>query len=150
MSESRSLEPEKKSEGFRQGAVLTVTMNARGPDDPADPEHAGELSRKLQEWRVEPVIPADFQREVWHRIAARQAEPFWRPLTAWLEGMAARPAAAMAFVLTGVAAGLMVGREKAQVAAVESWRVLEERYAHSVNPASRHVDYVNHLNHSVE
>lgn len=43
-------------------------------------EPAGDLAGKLNAWKVTPAVPADFQREVWQRIAAResaQEEPQW-------------------------------------------------------------------------
>jgi hypothetical protein len=37
----------------------------------SEPEE--DLSGKLRAWKVSPPLPPDFQREVWQRIAAREA-----------------------------------------------------------------------------
>lgn len=52
--------------------VLNSGMNNREP--------AEGLAGKLDAWKVAPPVPADFQREVWQRIATREAareEPHW-------------------------------------------------------------------------
>jgi hypothetical protein len=55
--------------------VLYVFMKTPPPDN---------LDAKLNAWEVNPRVPASFQREVWQRIASRQAareEAFWPRLT---------------------------------------------------------------------
>lgn len=117
-------------------------MSGKSPNDSDD------LSPMLKAWRVDVSVPAGFQREVWHRIAARQSEreeSRWRRVGTWLERIVMRPAVAVAIVLSGMGIGVMIARDKAQVESTAYWRGLEERYANSVNPAGRHVDHMNDL-----
>jgi len=96
-----------------------------------------ELPRKLSAWKVEPHIPARFQREVWQKIAARQAareEAFWPSLLRWLSLQMARPLyAATTFALL-LGAGVSFAHTQAQESNTRTWKQLEQRYADSVNP----------------
>lgn len=96
-----------------------------------------ELSRKLSAWKVEPRIPAGFQREVWHRVAARQAardDAFWPSLLCWLSLHMARPVYAATVFALLLGSGIGYAHLQAQEANARTWKTLEERYADSVNP----------------
>jgi hypothetical protein len=97
---------------------------------------------------VKPQLPADFQREVWHRIAAEQAAgedmpaaPAWQ---AWLSHWFARPAFAPALLVVSLTSGFLIARFEAQRTNERSWHLLEERYAAAVNPLARQVEHLNH------
>ena len=105
-------------------------MNSFDPDD---------LSAKLRAWKVEPQVPASFQREVWQRIAIRQTareEAFWPNLARWFFRQLTRPQYAFAFVLLSLTAGLGLAHVQAQDANTRHWKALETRYATSVDPLS--------------
>ena len=96
-----------------------------------------ELSLKLRAWTVDPQIPSGFQREVWQRIAARQAtreEAFWPALVQWLVGLLARPQYAVALVALSLGASVAVAHVQAQDSNAKTWKALEARYASSVDP----------------
>lgn len=96
-----------------------------------------ELSRKLRAWRVEPQVPAGFQREVWQRIAAQRVtgeNAFWPSLPGWLAAQFTRPRHAVALAAVMLLAGLGLGQARAQELNVKNRKTLEARYADSVNP----------------
>lgn len=102
----------------------------------SDPE-PHELSRKLRTWKVEPQIPAGFQREVWQRIATRQAardDAFWPAMLRTLSVLMARPQYAFALFAVMLSLGLGIAHVQAQESNAQNWKVLETRYADSVNP----------------
>ena len=99
-----------------------------------------ELQKKLQTWRVDIDVPADFQREVWSRIAAREAVaggsawPTWVKRLFSSETLFSTPRLALAAVtislLLGAGTGLVeTGRSNAAV-----WKHLENQYVQSINP----------------
>lgn len=96
-----------------------------------------DLPRKLSAWKVEPQIPAGFQREVWQRIATRQGareDAFGPSLLRWLSLQLARPVyAATVFVLL-LGSGVSFAHMQAQESNSRNWKQLEQRYADSVNP----------------
>lgn len=98
----------------------------------------GELSAKLRTWKVQPEVPTSFQRDVWHRIATRQAgriEAFWpRTLRLFLHQLA-RPLYAVALIVLSISASLGVAHVQAREARANQWKVLEARYAASIDPA---------------
>lgn len=105
-------------------------MNASDSDD---------LSAKLQAWTVEPQVPGSFQRGVWQRISARQAarrESFWPQLLAWASAQLARPLYALAFVIVTLSASIGVAHIHAQDTNARLDKILEARYAASVDPLS--------------
>jgi hypothetical protein len=99
-----------------------------------------ELQEKLQAWRVDIDVPVDFQREVWSRIAAREAVdggPAWLTWVKRLlssEALFSTPRLALAAVtislLLGAGTGLVeTGRSNTAV-----WKHLENQYVQSINP----------------
>lgn len=96
-----------------------------------------ELRPKLSAWKVNPQIPAGFPREVWQKIAARQAareDAVGPSLLRWLSLQMARPVyAGMAFVLM-LGTGVSYAHKEAQESNARNWKQLETRYADSVNP----------------
>ena len=99
-----------------------------------------ELQKKLQAWRVEIGATDDFQREVWSRIAAREAVdggPAWLTWVKRLlssETLFSTPRLALAAVtislLVGAGTGLVeTGRSNTAV-----WKHLENQYVQSINP----------------
>ncbi len=96
-----------------------------------------ELSRKLCAWKVEPQIPIGFQREVWQRIAAQQTahdDAFGPSLVRWISAQFARPQHAVALIAVMLMSGLGIAHVQAQDSNAKNWKVLEARYADSVNP----------------
>ncbi len=96
-----------------------------------------DLSRKLSGWKVEPQIPVGFQREVWQRIAARQAardDAFWPALLRWLSVLLSRPRYAVGLFLLTLGFGLGVAHLQARESNARQWKALESRYVDSVNP----------------
>lgn len=102
-------------------------MSRMNPDD---------LSEKLRAWQVDPRVPASFQRDIWRRIASRQAArgTLWRQALAWLGGQLSRPAPALAVVALSFALSLGIAHERAEDSNARSWKELEARYAASINP----------------
>jgi hypothetical protein len=98
-----------------------------------------DLSAKLRAWQVDPHLPAAFAREVWQRIAVRQAvrrDAFWPALGHAFLALLARPQYAIALVLLSVSAGLGFAHLHAQEVNARHWKALEARYATSVDPLS--------------
>ncbi len=96
-----------------------------------------ELSAKLRAWKIELQVPAGFQREVWQRIAARQspwAKTFWAGLLQWISDQLARPQYATAMIAMMLTSGIGFAHVKADHSNAKSWKMLEARYANSVNP----------------
>ncbi len=96
-----------------------------------------ELSGKVRAWKIELQLPAGFQREVWQRIAARQsprAKAFWAGLLHWLSDQLARPQYATAMMAVMLTSGIGFAHVKAHDSNAKSWKMLEARYANSVNP----------------
>ncbi len=96
-----------------------------------------ELSAKLRAWKVEPQVPDSFPREVWQRIAARQAEreeAFWSRIAQWFSAQLVRPQYATALVVLSLSASVGVAHLQAQATNVKHWKELEVRYATSVDP----------------
>lgn len=121
--------------------VFIEQMSEPQPDD---------LARKLRSWQVDVPRPADFQRQVWQRIATEESVPqeLSRPrLLEWIERCGEwlnRPAAAIALLTLSLTSGVLFARIKAGEANARSWHVLEERYAAAVNPLVRHIDDLGH------
>lgn len=103
-------------------------MKTFAPDD---------LSAILRTWKLQPQVPAGFPREVWQRIAARQAareEAFWPQLAQWLSTKLARPQYATALVALSLTISIGVARLQARETNARLGRQLEARYATSVDP----------------
>ncbi len=96
-----------------------------------------DLSAKLRAWTVEPQVPGSFQREVWQRIAVRQTvrqEAFWPQLVAWVSALLARPQYAVALVIVSLSVSVGVAHVQAQSANATLGKMLEARYATSIDP----------------
>jgi hypothetical protein len=96
-----------------------------------------DLSTKLRAWKVTPPVPASFQREVWQRIAARQAacdEAFWPRLMEWFTTQLVRPRYAVALLTLSLSVSVGAGLVHAQGANAQHWKKLEARYASSIDP----------------
>ena len=102
------------------------------------PDH-DDLSARLRTWRVEPQVPGSFQREVWQRISTQQAarqEAFWAQLIEWLSARLVRPQYATALVVASLSVSLGLAHVQAQGANAKLEKMLEARYAASVDPLS--------------
>lgn len=96
-----------------------------------------ELSSKLRAWKVEPRVPASFQREVWQRVSARQAargDAFWLRVQEWLATQLVRPRYAVALVTLSLSASVGTAFLQAQDTNARHWKKLEARYASSIDP----------------
>lgn len=103
------------------------------------------LSDELRSWRVNTKVPADFQREVWQRIAHRQSareDAWWPSLQTSIVQLCSRPITALVVVMISFSTGLALAHEKAATAHAHAWQVLEDRYANTINPLARHVDHL--------
>ena len=93
------------------------------PEDPLD-----EL---LASWQVEGRAPADFQRQVWHRIAAdRRDIPWFAHLLAWWLHPRRLALSAAASVAIGIGLGLLAADRHASQA--------REAYFSAINPLDSH------------
>ena len=66
------------------------------------------LKKKLEAWRVEPRIPSSFQREVWQRIAAKEAarrNSLRYQLVDWAVSLLLTPRYAVALIIAGAFLG---------------------------------------------
>lgn len=96
-----------------------------------------DLAASLRTWKVEPQVPASFQREVWQRIAARQTareEAFWPQLVQWVSSQLVRPRYALALVAVTLSVSLGAAHLQAQDANARLGKQLAARYATSVDP----------------
>lgn len=91
------------------------------------------LDHLLQEWQVKGETSSAFQREVWARIAANQADPpWWERLSALL----LRPAGWVAVSATAVLLGAGIGWLETRPEPVNP----HEAYVRSISPfASLHL-----------
>ena len=99
-----------------------------------------ELQKKLQTWRVDIDVPADFQREVWSRIATREAVdggPAWLTWARRLLSSAtlfSTPRLALVAVTIGLFVGAGAGFVKTTQSNTAVWKHLENQYVQSINP----------------
>jgi hypothetical protein len=96
-----------------------------------------DLSAKLRSWKVEPPVPASFQREVWQRVAARQSareDALWPWAARWFSGQFVRPRYAVALIALSLSISVGAGLLHAQDANARHWKKLEARYAISIDP----------------
>ncbi|HYR57914.1 MAG TPA: hypothetical protein VEO95_04770 [Chthoniobacteraceae bacterium] len=96
-----------------------------------------DLSAKLRTWQVKPAVPGSFQREVWQRIATRQAareDAFLPRLWQAVSALLTRPRYALALIALGCSISIGVAHVQAQEARAKHWKTLEARYAVSVDP----------------
>jgi hypothetical protein len=96
-----------------------------------------DLSAKLCAWKVEPQVPGSFSREVWQRIAARQEvceAAFWPRVAQWFSTQLVRPQCATALVILSLSASIGVAHVQAQSTNARTEKMLESRYATSVDP----------------
>src|SRR5260221_10269257 len=95
-----------------------------------NPSDSDELSAKLHAWKVEPKVPASFQREVWQRIASRQTardEAFWPRVMEWFSIQLVRPRYAVALVTLSLSLSVGLALLQAQDANAQHWKKLEAR-----------------------
>lgn len=86
-------------------------------------EPAGDLAGKLNAWKVTPAVPADFQREVWQRIAARESareEPAWSDPVGGAVDVLSRRIYTMAAV--GIWLGIALVCHRATESSTKPWR----------------------------
>lgn len=86
-------------------------------------EPTEDLARKLHAWKVAPPVPADFQREVWQRIAARDAAreaPYWPDPVVSMADILARRLYALAAV--GIWVGIALVYHRASEGGGRQWR----------------------------
>lgn len=103
-------------------------MNKTDPDD---------LSAKLRTWKLAPRVPSSFQRDVWQRIAVRQAaleNAFWPRVLRWLSANFVRPQFAVVVVMFSVSVSVGVAHLQAQDMKAKHLKTLEARYAASIDP----------------
>jgi len=96
-----------------------------------------DLTAKLRTWKVEPRVPGSFQRDVWQPISVRETarrEAFWPRFAAWISIQLVRPQYALALVIVSLSASIGAAHVKAQDANAKFGRLLEARYAASVDP----------------
>lgn len=91
-----------------------------------------DVNQQLRQWKVTPRIPDGFQREVWARIATRQAAPrnFWPTFMEW---MATPRYATVAFVVA-ICGSAFLGMANANETNQQAWKSVQDRYAMSLNP----------------
>jgi hypothetical protein len=95
------------------------------------------LKQQLRTWKAEAPLPADFQREVWQRIAERGEARGTSFIAAFVEtwlGWALRPMAAVVLAVVAVAAGVGLGTWKGGSDRAAHWERLEARYVESIDP----------------
>ena len=98
---------------------------------------SNDLSAKLRTWSIEPKLADSFSRQVWQRIAVRQAvreEVFWLRIIRWLSTQLVRPRYAMVLAAFSLLASIGVAHLQAQGTKAKHWKELEVRYAVSVDP----------------
>lgn len=95
-----------------------------------------ELDSLIRSTHPEPEFPASFQREVWARIAVAEQQSWaaqWRHFLQVLFVGIARPAPAVAFVVTMLVMGVGLGSLTAPGNSVSAQR---NAYAASINPVT--------------
>ena len=94
-----------------------------------------ELREKLASWKVQPQIPADFQRGVWDRIAVREVR-FSKPnfVMAWAVALIKQPAVAACTLVLSALIGAGLGLAESGRANTENWKLLEAKYVQSIDP----------------
>ena len=98
-----------------------------------------DLDAKLASWQMEPEFRPDFNREVWRRIAASNAaseEGFWQKLVSLLF-TAPRFATTATLAVAMLTLSLGTANLAARSANSRHWSMLENRYAHSIDPLTR-------------
>jgi hypothetical protein len=99
-----------------------------------------ELQKKLQTWRADIGVPADFQREVWSRIAAREAvsgRPAWLTWVKRLLSSAtlfSTPRLALAAVTISLLVGAGAGLVETSRSNTAVWQHLQNQYVQSIDP----------------
>ena len=99
-----------------------------------------ELQKKLQAWRVDIDVPADFRREVWSRLAAREAVsggPGWLTWVKRLlssEALFSTPRLALAAVTISLLVGAGTGLVETARSNTAAWKHLENQYVQSIDP----------------
>lgn len=95
-----------------------------------------EISKLLNEWRVDGSLPADFNSAVWRRVENG------RPLGvgAWIPGLLtdffAKPAVAFSYLAIALVLGLAAGQVHASRDLQSTEREAKSKYIQSVDPYS--------------
>jgi hypothetical protein len=91
------------------------------------------LKDVLKNWQPEVAPPADFNSQVWMRIAAREEERsnrWWNRLALlWLQPKWCAAVAALVFM-----AAVAGGQIQSQITMEKNWENLETRYLASIDP----------------
>jgi len=94
-----------------------------------------ELRKKLASWKVQPQIPADFQRRVWDRIAVREARTSrLHFVMAWAVALMRQPRVAVCAIALSALIGAGLGLAESGRANTENWKLLEAKYVQSIDP----------------
>jgi hypothetical protein len=99
-----------------------------------------ELQKKLQAWRVDIDVPANFQNEVWSRIAAREAVdggpawPTWVKRLLSSATLVSAPRLALAAVTISLLVGAGTGLVETGRSNTAAWQHLENQYVQSIDP----------------
>ncbi len=111
-------------------AGLKSNVNQIDSDDEA-------LKGNLRAWQVAPAIPPCFQREVWQRIEARDAErrnsPWLQIVRRFFAGLAT-PRYATATLSVAAIVGVGMARLQASDENARHWQSLQTRYVDSIDP----------------
>ena len=99
-----------------------------------------ELQKKLQTCRDDIDVPANFKREVWSRIASREAVDGGPAWPTWVRRLLSSttlfstPRLALAAVTIGLLVGAGTGLVETGRSNTAVWKHLENQYVQSINP----------------
>jgi hypothetical protein len=91
----------------------------------------------LKQWNIEIKVPANFNSAVWRRIENSGSTSLARTLAAWFNGLFARPAVALSYVVIALVAGLTAGQARASRDLQHSELQLKSKYLQSVDPYAK-------------
>jgi hypothetical protein len=110
-------------------------MNTRHPN-----KNDEALHQALQRWEVKPPLPPGFSNEVWRRIDRTQEPRSWAAL-AWLTNLFERtlikPSVALAYLMTLLIVGSVIGWSRAQRDQGQTHEWLGQRYVRLIDPYQR-------------
>ncbi len=99
-----------------------------------------DLKRKLDSWKVDSAVPASFQREVWQRIASREAarqQSGWRQFARHFFELLATPRYATAALVAAIVIGAGAAQVEASQEKARVWNDLRTRYVVSIDPLAQ-------------